>query len=177
MENYLGEIRMFGGNFAPSGWALCNGQLMSISQYSALFAIIGTYYGGNGVQTFALPDLRSRAPVHQGQGNGLSPYVMGEAAGVENVTLTQGQMPAHTHLVRAVSAAADQGVPTNTYLSTIQDPNTGAYTNFYSDATPDVTMNPGALSSAGNSLPLQVIQPVLAVTFIIALVGVFPSRN
>ena len=177
MEPYIGEIKMFAGTFAPSGWQLCNGQLLSISQNTALFSLLGTTYGGNGTTTFALPDLRGRAPIHQGQGNGLSNYVLGEVIGTENVTLSQQQMPVHTHNVRAVSAPADQAVPTNFYPSAIIDPTTGSSTNSYSDATADVSMNPGTITPAGGSLPVNIIQPILAVNFIIALTGVYPSRN
>jgi len=169
---------MFGGNFAPKDFAFCNGQLMAISQNTALFSIIGTTYGGDGVQTFALPNLQSRIPVHQGTGLGLSNYQLGEMTGTENVTLLPGQMPMHNHLMKAVVAAgADQGVPTNNYLSVIQDPNTGAYTNFYADTAPDVSMNTNAITFAGGSLPVPIIQPVLAISFIICLYGIFPSRN
>jgi len=170
---------MFAGSFAPAGWQMCNGQLLPISQYAALFSLIGTYYGGNGTSTFALPNLQSMAPVHWGTGQGLSTYVIGETNGVENVTMLQNQMPMHNHQMKGVVAAgADQGVPTNDYLSVIQDPNTGAYTNFYSDSkTPDVTMNQGAIAMAGGNQPFPVIQPLLAVTFIIAMTGYFPSRN
>jgi microcystin-dependent protein len=179
MNQYLGEIRMFAGSFAPKGWQMCNGQLLSINQYSALFALLGTYYGGNGTSTFALPNLQSMAPVHWGTGPGLSTYVIGETAGTESVTMTQQQMPMHNHLMKGVvTAGADQGVPTNDYLSVIQDPNTGAYTNFYSDsATPDVTMNQNAISQVGANVPCPIVQPLLAVTFIIAMTGYFPSRN
>jgi microcystin-dependent protein len=178
MESYIGEIKMFGGNFAPVNFALCNGQLMSIAQNTTLFSIIGTYYGGDGVTTFALPNLQSRIPVHQGTGIGLSNYVLGEATGTENITISQQQMPAHNHMMRAVVAAgADQGIPTNNYLSVIQDPNTGAYTNFYADTTPDVTMNSNAITMAGSSLPVEIVQPVLAISFIICLYGIYPSRN
>src|ERR1700712_5433026 len=107
MDNFLGEIRMFGGNFNPRGWQLCNGQLLAVSTNSALFSILGTQFGGNGTTTFGLPDLRGRVPVHQGSGPGLSPYVIGEATGTENVTLLSTQMPAHNHLVKAASAAGD----------------------------------------------------------------------
>jgi microcystin-dependent protein len=177
MEPYLGEIRMFAGNFAPSGWQLCNGQLLSISQYSALFAILGTTYGGNGTTTFALPNLQSRIPLHWGTGPGLSNYVIGEATGVENVTLLQNQMPIHTHMVNSVSVAADQGSPKNFYPSASNDPSDGNTINTYSDANPDSTLNPATIGTAGGSIPFSVLQPVLAVTFIIAMVGIFPSRN
>jgi microcystin-dependent protein len=177
MDAYLGEIRMFAGNFAPSGWQMCNGQLLPISQYAALFAILGTTYGGNGTSTFALPNLQSRTPLHWGTGPGLSNYVIGEVTGTESVTLLQNQMPIHNHLVKAVSAAADQGGPAGFYPSASNDPSDGNTINTYSDANPDVTLNPNSVATAGGSQPVSIIQPVLAVTFIIAMVGIFPSRN
>src|ERR1043166_2889887 len=108
---FLGEIKMFGGNFPPTGFALCNGQLMSIQQNTALFSILGTTYGGDGIQTFGLPNLQSRVPMHWGTGQGLSPSVVGEAGGVENVTLLQSNLPAHTHLVGASSGAGTLTAP------------------------------------------------------------------
>src|SRR5579863_2782247 len=107
-EPFLGEIKMFGGNFAPYGWALCNGQTMSIAQNSALFALLGTSYGGDGITTFGLPDLRSRVPVHAGTGVGLSTYILGEKTGVENVALTYNNMPAHNHLINVVTSGGNQ---------------------------------------------------------------------
>jgi microcystin-dependent protein len=177
MEPYLGQITIFGGNFAPSGWALCNGQTLPISQYSALFAILGTTYGGDGVQSFALPNLQGRVPLHWGQGPGLSNYVIGEQTGVENVTLSQQQMPMHNHQVKAVSAVGNQPAPTNFYLASGTDPVSSDNLNNFSDATPDVTLNSNSVSMAGGNRPFPVVQPVLALTFIIALVGIFPSRN
>jgi microcystin-dependent protein len=177
MEPYLGQIMIFGGNFNPRGWQMCNGQLMSIAQNSALFAILGTTYGGDGVTTFALPNLQSRIPLHWGTGPGLSNYQIGEVTGTENVTLTQGQMPAHTHMVRAVSATGNQSSPSNCYLASGTDAISGDTLSNYSDATPDVTMNAGELTPAGSNIPFSVIQPVLAITFIIATEGIFPSRN
>jgi microcystin-dependent protein len=177
MDAYLGEIRMFGGNFAPSGWQMCNGQILAISQYNALFAILGTTYGGNGTTTFALPDMRSRVPNHQGTGPGLSAYVLGQHSGSENVTILQSQMPVHTHLMKTVSAAAGQGFPSNNYLSSSNDPSDGNTINTYSNANPDGTLNANAVSTAGSSIPLEIMQPYLTVTFIIAMVGIFPTRN
>jgi microcystin-dependent protein len=174
---YLGEIRMFGGNFAPFGWQMCNGQLLAISQYTALFAILGTNFGGNGVTTFGLPDMRGRVPVNQGQGPGLSSYVVGEQTGTENVTLLQNQMPTHTHLVGCDNNSADstQYDPTNNYVCA-QPGAQGGGTPLYS-ATSNATMNPAMITPAGGSQPFSIIQPILCVTFIIAMNGIFPSRN
>jgi microcystin-dependent protein len=172
-EPFLGEIRMFAGNFAPSGWALCNGQTLSVSTNAALFAVIGTYYGGNGTTTFNLPNLQSRVAVHVGQGNGLSAYVIGQSAGVENVILTPGQMPVHNHLINCVPGGGNQSSPLNN-LPAIESTGTSLD---YSNAAEGGQMNANALTSAGNSQPFSVIQPYVAVTFIIALQGIFPSRN
>jgi microcystin-dependent protein len=170
---FLGEIRMFGGNFAPRGWAFCNGQIMPISQNTALFSLLGTTYGGNGTSTFALPNLQSRVPVHWGTGAGLSSYVIGQQAGQENVTLLQSQMPAHTHLLNAVTSGGNQASPTGN-LPAVES--TGTSLNYSSDPA-NTTMNPAAVANAGQSLPVPVVQPYLAVSFIIALAGIFPSRN
>jgi len=181
-EPFLGEIKMFGGNFAPRGYALCNGQIMSISQNAALFSILGTTFGGNGVQTFGLPDLRGRAPIHWGQGPGLASYVLGQIGGVENMTLTINQMPAHTHALTVnVTVNPDDatvGVPTGNVLAI---PNTAAgAVNAY---TPPAggSANLGGVNATigntGNGLPYDNHPPYLAVSFIIALNGIFPSRN
>jgi len=170
---FLGEIRMFGGNFAPRGWALCNGQLLAISQNTALFSLLGTTYGGNGVTTFALPDLRGRVPNHFGQGPGLSNYTQGQVGGTENVTLLQGNLPAHSHPVNAVAAGGNQASPAAN-LPAIES--TGTSLNFSSSAA-NATMNAATIGNAGQNLPLPVIQPYLTINFIIALQGIFPSRN
>jgi microcystin-dependent protein len=178
MEPYLGEIKMFSGNFAPRGWAFCAGQLLSIAQNQALFSILGTTFGGNGTTNFALPDYRGRVPVGTGQGPGLSNYTIGEQTGSETVTLTQSQMPIHTHVIRAVSGAADQNVPGVTCnLSSMGLTSDGSSVSGYSDAAPDTTLNPNALTPAGGSTPTPILQPLLAITFIIALEGVYPARN
>jgi len=171
---YLGEIRMFAGNFAIAGWALCNGQLLSISQNTALFAILGTTYGGDGVSTFALPDLRGRVPIHVGQGVGLSnAYILGQETGVESVTLTASQMPVHTHLVQCNTGGGNQASP-SANLPAVES--TGTSLDF-SDAGANATMNPAMIQSAGSGTPINNIQPYLCVNFIIALEGIFPSRN
>ncbi|MDQ6804015.1 MAG: tail fiber protein [Actinomycetota bacterium] len=169
-EPFLGEIRMFGFNFAPQGWAMCNGQTLSISQNTALFSLLGTQYGGNGQTTFALPDLRSSVAMHQGQGPGLSPYVIGEKAGTESVTLTSAQMPQHNHSVVANGGSGTTtrpggGVPARTTE------------DIYAAAPDGTTMNPGMIGNTGGSQPHTNIQPYLVVNFCIALQGIFPSRN
>jgi len=167
---FLGEIRMFGGNFAPARWALCNGQILPISQNTALFSLLGTQFGGNGTTTFALPNLQSRSPMHQGQGPGLSDRVMGEEAGTENVTLLSTMMPAHTHQVKAVGSAGTSTSPVgNSWASSTTRP--------YSNQAPTTAMALGTLSPAGGNQPHDNLQPYLVITFIIALQGVFPARN
>lgn len=168
---FVGEIRIFGFNFAPQGWAQCNGQLLSIAQNTALFSLLGTTYGGDGQATFALPDLRSRLPVGQGQGPGLSSYAEGQAGGAETVTLAATQMPGHSHPVKASSSAANSGQPEGRTLARSAS---HTYT-----AQPDTStvMNAGMLGDTGGSQPHDNIQPYLAVNFCIALQGIFPSRS
>ena len=163
---------MFGFNFAPQGWALCNGQLLPISQNTALFSLLGTFYGGNGTTTFALPNLQSSVPIHMGQGPGLSPYVLGQIGGSENVTLTQNQMPQHTHSVGCNVAGGNQASPANGYPAV---ESTGTSLDYSSTA--GSAMNPAMNSPAGSSQPHPNIQPYLVVNFCIALQGIFPSRN
>ncbi len=178
MDPFLGEIRMVGFNFAPTGWALCNGQTLSISQYSALFALLGTTYGGNGTTTFNLPDLQGRVPIHQGNGANLSPYVIGQNGGTENVTLLSNQMPIHNHLVNVNKQNGGASDPTNGILAV---GNTGGRTPTvnldYTNSAATGTLAPTAVSVAGGNLPHANIQPYLTVNFIIALVGIFPSRS
>jgi microcystin-dependent protein len=161
---------MFAGNFAIRGWAMCNGQILNISTNTALFAILGTTYGGNGQTTFALPNLQGRVPVHQGQGLGLSPYQLGQSAGSENVTLLSAQMPQHTHIINA-NTGGNQASPANNFPGNEATP-----IKIYA-AGGSVTMNPNVASLAGGNQPHGNIQPYLAVTFLIALQGIFPSRN
>ena len=169
-QPFIGEIRIFAGNFAPAGWALCQGQLLAIAQNDALFALLGTTYGGDGQTTFALPDLRGRAAVHQGQGPGLSSYVIGQQYGAEQVTVTAPQMPAHTHVVGANSAPASTRAPGNAVWAA----GTGGLP--YA-STPSVSMNSASVTSSGGSLPHENMSPFLAMNYIIALFGIFPSRN
>lgn len=169
-QPFIGEIRMFGGNFAPRGWAFCNGQLQSIAENTTLFSLLGTTYGGDGQTTFGLPDLRGRVPIHFGQGAGLSARNMGEAGGAETVTLTVATMPAHTHLPAASTAAGTQTSPNGGVWS-------AAGQLRYSSGSPAAALNPGAASLAGGGQPHENMVPFTAVSFIIAVEGIFPSRN
>ncbi len=158
---------MGGYNFAPRGYALCQGQILPIAQNTALFSILGTTYGGNGTVTFGLPDLRGRAPLHPGTGNGGS-YVLGESAGEENHTLIAAEIPAHTHLATASADAPDSSSPVNAFWA--------AGNQFYA-VSQNGAMAPAALGAAGGGQPHSNMQPFLVVNFYIALEGVFPSRN
>jgi microcystin-dependent protein len=169
-DPFVGEIRMFGFNFAPQGWAMCNGQLLPISQNTALFALIGTYYGGDGQTNFALPNLQSRVAIHQGQGPGLSLYEIGQASGTEAVTLIQNQMPQHSHSVSASSAPATSGRPANAVPARSPD-------DIYGASSDGTTMSSTMIGTAGGSQPHTNIQPYLTLNFCIALNGIFPSRN
>ncbi len=174
-EPFLAEIIMFGGNFAPRGWALCNGQLLSISSNQSLFAILGTTFGGDGENTFGLPDLRGRAPVHPGPGvPPMGSINLGQVGGRETVTLNDTELPAHNHKVKAASAAATSGLPTGNVLAQFS-----IVQNGYGDptATNVVAMNPAAVADTGLGQAHDNMQPFLAVSFIIALQGIFPSRN
>ena len=175
-EPFIGEIRMFAGNFPPRGWQFCQGQLLSIAQNTALFSILGTTYGGNGQTTFALPDLRGRYPMQPGQGPGLSPRTLGEQGGSETVTLLTNQMPAHTHSHVASGAQGDQVTPEGHFNAVLVDPNTQTPLNLYG-GTPSTTMNPASIGAAGGSQPHNNMSPFLCVNFIIALEGIYPSRN
>lgn len=169
-DPFLGEIRTFGFNFAPRGWAMCNGQLLPISQNTALFSLLGTFYGGNGINNFALPDLRGRVGINQGQGPGLSPYELGQVSGTETVTLTQNQMPSHNHQVMANDTAASATRPAGAVLARV--------TAAVYGAAPDGTvMNPAMISQSGGNQPFGILQPYLCLNFCIALQGIFPSRN
>jgi microcystin-dependent protein len=172
-DQFVAEIRIFPFNFAPKGWALCNGQLLPISQNTALFSLLGTTYGGDGKSTFALPDFQGSSPMQQGQGPGLSLRVLGEIGGEQNVTLLQTEMPSHNHGVQAGTGGGQPGPGNNTWASglktgpSLYTPSNGA----------NVTMNPAALSIAGGNLPHNNMQPYLGLTFCIALQGIFPARS
>jgi microcystin-dependent protein len=178
-QPFLGQICTFGFNFAPVGWALCQGQTLPISQNAALFALLGTTYGGNGVSTFMLPDLRSRTVVNQGQGPSTSMYTIGEQTGVENVTVALTQLPAHNHTVGVSSAAASVSDPTNQVFAqvntnTVKSPALGSMR--YTTPTTGTMLNT-AVSAAGGSQPHSNLQPLNVVNYCIALQGLFPSRN
>jgi microcystin-dependent protein len=168
-DPFIGELRLLPYNFAPRGWALCNGQVMSISQNTALFSLLGTTYGGNGQTTFALPDLRGRTPMSSGQGPGLSSYSLGEVGGAEAVTLNVNQMPAHGHQVNASSNDASSSQPEGNYPASV---GSGAYR---SDT--DGTMNQGMVGASGGSQPHENRAPYLVLNWCIALEGIYPSRN
>lgn len=167
-QPFIGEIRLFGFDFPPKFWALCQGQLLAIQQNQALFSILGTTYGGNGVQTFALPDLRGRSPIHWGTGPGLPSVTLGEVAGTETQSLLTSQIPAHNHLAVATTGSPDAPNPSGNYW---------AGGNQIYAAAADSAMSPGALANAGGSQPHDNMQPSLAMNFSIALQGIFPSRN
>jgi microcystin-dependent protein len=171
-EPFIGQICIYGFNFAPRGWAFCNGQILAIAQNTALFSLLGTTYGGNGTTTFALPNLQSRVPLHFGQGPGLSQYSLGEVTGSESVTLIQGNLPPHNHNSTTPATGAD---------ANSVDPAAGAVlgtgTNIYRVAAATVQMSPTPTSLTGGGQPVSIIQPILAVNFCIALQGIFPSRN
>lgn len=168
-EAFIGQLLLVPYNFAPQGWAMCNGQLLSIAQNTALFSLLGTTYGGDGQTTFALPDLRGRVPLSSGQGPGLSNYTLGEAGGAESITLTAAQMPQHTH-----SANANAGDPTDT-TPTNHVP-AGGSTGSY-NAAANTVMSAGMIGPAGGSQPHENRQPYLTLNWIIALEGIFPSRS
>jgi microcystin-dependent protein len=166
---YVGEIRMFAGTFAPNGWLFCQGQLLQILENETLYNLIGTTYGGDGQDTFALPDLRGRAPIHMGQGPGLSSYVIGEYGGVEEVTLNVSQIPSHNHAAGASSANGDSSDPTGR----VPARNAAGAPQYRTAA--DTNLSSGALLQAGGSQPHPNMQPFLAINYIISLYGVFPS--
>jgi microcystin-dependent protein len=178
-DPFLGEIRMVGFNFNPVGWAQCNGQLLPIAQNSALFALLGTTFGGNGTTTFGLPDFRGRGPVGMGNGPGLTAITQGELSGVEQVTLLQTQMPAHTHQV-AVAGASTEPTNTPSTVNNVLGASGGGQGNatIWSTAlnTP-VMLNPTQVGTAGGSQPFAIRNPFLGTNFIIALQGIFPSRS
>lgn len=172
MEPFIGQIIMFAGNFAPRGWAFCEGQLLAISQNTALFSILGTLYGGDGRTTFALPDLRGRVPLHPGNGPGLTPRSLGQRSGTETNTLNTAQIPPHNHSASIpAKEEANAEVPNNNVIA-------GAGFDGFG-ATPDsgVTMSPFNTSNTGGGLPVNNMQPFLSVNFIIALTGIYPSRS
>lgn len=171
MDAFTGEIRLFAGTFAPEGWAACGGQLVQISQYQALYALLGTQYGGNGITDFALPDLRGRVPIHQGQSQGLSSRHMGQMGGQEIVYLTSQTMPQHSHALEATSDLADKPSPGDDVLGKSQT------RKFYSSNPTNVDMGSNSVGSAGQGVPHENMQPSLTLQYIICLDNIFPSRN
>ena len=175
-QPFVGAIFAHAGSFAPYGWRLCQGQTLPIAENDALFSLIGTIYGGDGQTTFNLPDLRGRVPIGQGQGPGLSNYVIGQPAGNETVTITTAQLPAHNHLVNVINSAGNAPTPTTssfvagTYAGTVAQ-------TFYSSGSGNTTLAPTTIGNAGSSIPISIMQPILATNYIIALFGVYPSRN
>ena len=169
-QPFVGEIRMFAGNFAPAGWSFCAGQLIAISQNAALFSLLGTTYGGDGVNTFALPDLRSRMPVHAGTSPAGITYIIGQAGGVETVTLLQSQMPSHNHSVACSSGDGNSDDPS------AKVPAASATTLYTGPAGANATMAAN-ISSIGGNQPHENMPPFQAVNFIISMFGIFPSRN
>lgn len=166
-DQFIGEIQIFAGNFAPRGWAFCNGQLLAINTNTALFSLLGTTYGGNGTTNFALPDLRGRVPVHPNN----SSIVQGQVAGTENNTLIVSNLPAHTHAINAVTTAGNQNLPTGNLPAetAVLDPE-------YSNAAPNAIMSSAMMSNTGANQPINNIQPSVGSMYIIATQGIFPSR-
>ncbi|TDP80669.1 microcystin-dependent protein [Aquabacterium commune] len=174
-EPYVGEIRMFAGNFAPVGWAFCDGSILSIAENEVLFTLIGTTYGGDGQETFALPDLRGRAPIHQGTGPGLSPRLIGQAGGVEQVTLSTAHLPSHRHALNATAAAATAGTGVSGSLLAAT-----ATTPLYGSTTGGAPMATVALTPSNGGQQAQAHEnraPYLGMNFIISLFGIFPSPS
>jgi microcystin-dependent protein len=169
-DPFVAEIRIFGFNFAPTGWAQCNGQLLPLSQNTALFSLLGTFYGGNGKSNFALPNLEGSLPLHQGQGQGLSLYDLGQNGGAETVTLLESEMPAHNHFIQASGADALEPAPANQQFAT------GTGVNYFAEPGQIVSLAFQGLPPAGGSLPHNNLMPYLTLNFCIALQGVFPAR-
>ena len=168
-QPYIGEIRMFAGNFPPVGWMFCEGQLLPISENDALFALIGTTYGGDGQETFGLPNLQSRFPIHAGIGPDLNNYPLAQMAGTESETLTVQQIPVHTHGLLVANAVANDPNPVNTILGE------SSAIRLYNPVNPTVPMNAGSISPQGGSQPHENMQPFLCINFIISLFGLFPQ--
>ena len=179
-DNFLAEIRLFAFNFAPFGWALCQGQILPISQNTALFSLLGTQYGGNGTSNFALPNLQGAVPIGQGNGPGLTPRTIGETGGEENVTLTVDELPAHAHPMPAIADSATGGFPA-AGLAPAEGHGQGrggAFSiNTFTPTTPNTTLAPASLGSDGNDQPHNNIQPSLVMNWCIALQGIFPARS
>jgi len=179
-QPFLGQIALFPYNFAPRGWALCQGQLLAISQNTALFSLLGTMYGGNGITTFALPDLRSRVPISSGQGPGLSSYAQGEVLGVETVTLLSTENGIHNHSLNATTNAATTSTASGNAFANAQagSAHTGFTTgNIYSSKAPNSSLSPQEISLTGGNIGHNNIQPYQCLSYCIAMQGIFPARN
>lgn len=175
MDPFVAEIRIFPFNFAPTGWAFCDGQLLPISQNTALFSLLGTFYGGDGKSTFALPNLQGSVPIHAGQGQGLTERFLGEVSGVESITLLESEIPAHAHGVgRALADAGNTISPVNSVWA--QSAAGRGAAALYKDGSPTGTVNILSLNIAGGGLPHNNMQPYLTLNFCIALQGIFPQR-
>lgn len=172
-EPFVGEIRMFAGNFSPRGWGFCDGQLLAVSQNDALFSLLGTIYGGDGRTTFGLPDMRGRLPIHQGTGPGLSPRPLGSKSGAENETLTVNQMPSHQHDFVASRASASTQVPTGAVVGD----SSAANLLYLSSNDVNQSFNPASITDTGGSRPHTNLMPALCLNYIIALFGIYPSRQ
>lgn len=179
MNPFVAEVRIFPFNFAPKGWAFCNGQILAISQNTALFSLLGTTYGGDGKSTFALPNLQGSVPIHTGasQGPGLSFYALGEQSGAQSVTLLQSEIPAHSHGTPQAAATSGVATPANAAWGSALKGHGSLYGMTAVDSSDKVTMSPSALSAVGGSQPHNNMPPYLALNFCIALQGVFPPRS
>ena len=186
-EAFIGSIVLFGGNFAPKGWAFCDGSLLQIAQNSALYSILGTSFGGNGSTTFGLPDLRSRVPVHSNNGQpgpGQQPVRLGESGGASNVTLSSQQMPIHTHLQQVATQAATTSAPSNTVvpgspngITSVSEEAVNVNNMVAASGATLTPLSPNAIGTAGGNQPVSVMQPYLGLNYIICLYGLYPSRN
>lgn len=170
-EPFVGEVKMFAGNFAPRGWAFCDGQLLAVSQNNALFSLLGTIYGGDGRTTFALPDLRGRIPIHAGSGPGLTPRKIGATGGAENVTLTANQLPSHTHPLQGTDDLGNTPNPSGNVSAR------STSVDAYIGDAPSTNLSTSAVSSVGGSQSHANLQPFLCIHFIVALFGIYPSRH
>jgi microcystin-dependent protein len=182
MEVFIGTILPFGFNYAPTGWQMCNGQLLPISQYQAVFALIGTYYGGNGTSNFALPNLQGRLPMHMGNGLGLSSRTLGEMAGTETATLLTSNLPQHNHALNATTAAAASAAPStpnNVLAAANGADNQGnpVTVQIYGPAPVNAVLNPTSIGMTGGSQPFEIMPPFLVLNFCFAMTGIYPARN
>ena len=173
MDGYMAEVRIFAGTYAPVNWAFCWGQLLSIASYSSLYALIGTQYGGDGVSTFGLPDLRGRVPIGAGSGPGLTPRTQGQFGGYERITLTQANLPSHQHKIEASTVIGSTGTPSSSTILAAQDRH--HETNIYTTSASNTEIKP--TGSIGSGQQVENMQPWLGLNYIICLVGLWPSRS